>query len=101
MTNSAAAAALDRIESDETFALRVKDAGGPEASIELLKSEGFDVTRSELRDAALDRYGDQLTTEQLDALAAGVWAADANWGGMAAAAAGTAAVVGAAAAAAV
>jgi len=71
MTNSAAAAALDRIESDEAFAQRVKDAGGPEASIELLKSEGFDVTRADLRDAALDRYGDQLTTEQLDALAGG------------------------------
>ena len=62
---------MDRIESDEAFAQRVKDAGGPEASIELLKSEGFDVTRGELRDAALDRYGDQLTTEQLDALAGG------------------------------
>ena len=72
MTNSAAAAALDRIESDEAFAQRVKDAGGPEASIELLKSEGFDVTENDMRDAAIDRYGDQLTTEQLDALAAGV-----------------------------
>ncbi len=72
MTNSAAAAALDRIESDEAFAERVKDAGGPEASIELLKSEGFDVSENDMRDAAIDRYGDQLTTEQLDALAAGV-----------------------------
>ena len=72
MTSSAAAAALDRMESDEAFAQRLKEAGGPEASIELLKSEGFDVTPDDMRDAALDRYGDQMTAEQLDALAAGV-----------------------------
>ena len=71
MTSSAAAAVLDRIESDEAFGQRVKEAGGPEASIELLKSEGFDVTPGELRDAVLDRYGDQLTPEQLEALAGG------------------------------
>ena len=71
MTNSAAAAVLDRIESDEAFGQRLKEAGGPEASIELLKAEGFDVTPSDMRDAVLDRYGDQLTSEQVDALAAG------------------------------
>jgi predicted ribosomally synthesized peptide with nif11-like leader len=72
MTLASAQAAIDRMEADEVFANRVKDAGSPEASIALLTSEGFDVTSSDMRDAALDRFGDQLTQEQLDALAAGV-----------------------------
>ena len=41
------------MESDEAFAQRVKEAGGPEASIELLKGEGFDLTPDDMRDAAL------------------------------------------------
>jgi hypothetical protein len=45
------------MEADEAFALRVKDAGGPEASLALLRSEGFEVTQQELRDAVLDPYG--------------------------------------------
>ena len=101
MTNSAAAAALDRMESDEAFAQRVKEAGGPEASIELLKSEGFDVTRNDMRDAALDRYGDQLTAEQLDALAAGVGPDDAAGAAILIGAMGGVMVAGAALAAAV
>jgi hypothetical protein len=37
-----------------------------------LRSEGFQVNRDELRDAVLDRYGDTLTQEQLDALDGGI-----------------------------
>jgi predicted ribosomally synthesized peptide with nif11-like leader len=72
MTNAAAAAALDRIESDEAFATRLREAGNPEADLAILQGEGFDVTQQDMRDAVLDRYGDQLTPEQLDALAAGL-----------------------------
>jgi hypothetical protein len=71
VTTTAANAALDRMEADEDFASRVKDAGGADASIELLRAEGFDTTPEEMRDAALDRYSDSLTVEQLDAIAAG------------------------------
>jgi predicted ribosomally synthesized peptide with nif11-like leader len=71
MTTEAANAAVDRLETDEDFASRVRDAGSPEASIEVLKSEGYDVTRGEMRDVTLDRFGDQLTEEQLEAIAAG------------------------------
>jgi predicted ribosomally synthesized peptide with nif11-like leader len=71
MTLASAEAVIDRMEVDEDFADRVKDAGGPEASIAVLRSEGFDVTPSDMQDAFLDRFGDQLTQEQLDALAAG------------------------------
>jgi predicted ribosomally synthesized peptide with nif11-like leader len=71
MPLASAQAAIDRMEIDEDFANRVKDAGDPEASIGVLRSEGFDVTPSDMKDAVLDRYGDQLTQEQLDAIAAG------------------------------
>jgi predicted ribosomally synthesized peptide with nif11-like leader len=76
MTLASAQAVIDRMEVDEDFATRVKDAGGPEASIAVLTSEGFDVTPADMRDAVLDRFGDQLTQEQLDALAAGADAGD-------------------------
>jgi predicted ribosomally synthesized peptide with nif11-like leader len=71
MSAEAANAALDRMEADEGFAISVRDAGGQEGSLALLRDAGFEVTPSEMRDAALDRYGDQLTPEQLDAIAAG------------------------------
>jgi predicted ribosomally synthesized peptide with nif11-like leader len=78
-----AEAVLDRMEADSTFAERVKDAGGPEASLELLRSEGFQVDRDQLRDAVLDRYGDTLTQEQLDALAGGMSGEELlYWGGV-------------------
>jgi predicted ribosomally synthesized peptide with nif11-like leader len=71
MTLASAKAAIDRMETDEAFANRVKDAGGPDESIALLTSEGFHVTRGDMHDALLDRFGDQLTQEQLDAIAGG------------------------------
>jgi len=72
MTSTSAEAALDRMEADEDFARRVRDAGGPEASIALLSGEGFDVTPAEMRDAVLDRYAETLTPDQLDQLAGGL-----------------------------
>jgi len=71
MTNSAAQAVLDKMETDEAFAVRVKDAGGPEQSLAMLRDDGFDVTAEEMRDALVDRYADSLSAEQLDALAGG------------------------------
>ena len=73
MTIADAQAVMDRMESDEAFAQRIKDAGGPDASLAILKGEGFDVSAQDMRDAAIDRYGDQLTNEQLDVLAGGQW----------------------------
>jgi predicted ribosomally synthesized peptide with nif11-like leader len=75
MSATAASAAIERMETDEEFAVRVRDAGGPAAIIETLGAEGFEVTPEEMRDALLDRYGDELTQEQLDALTGG-----ADWG---------------------
>jgi hypothetical protein len=51
--------------------VQVKDAGGPEQSLAILRDEGFDVRTDEMRDALVDRFGDSLSTEQLDSLAGG------------------------------
>jgi len=72
MAESTAQAALDRIEVDADFAQRVRDAGSSEASLAVLAAEGFDVTSDEMRDATVERFGGQLTPEQLDALSAGI-----------------------------
>jgi predicted ribosomally synthesized peptide with nif11-like leader len=72
MTAASAQAVLERMEGDEAFAERVKDAGGRDASLAVLQGEGFDVTATDLRDAVLDRYGDKITPEQLDRIAGGI-----------------------------
>jgi predicted ribosomally synthesized peptide with nif11-like leader len=71
MSDQAAQSALDRMETDDSFAERVKDAGGREASLQVLQAEGFDVTPEEMRDATLDRYAEKLNPEQLEAFSAG------------------------------
>jgi len=73
MSATDAAAVLERVESDEGFAASF-EALIPDASavIARLREDGYDVTEVELREAALDRYGALLTSEQLDQLAAGV-----------------------------
>jgi hypothetical protein len=66
---------MDRMEVDAAFAERVKDVGmegGPDGALALLRAEGFEVTADEMRDALIDRYGDELTQEQLDTLAGGL-----------------------------
>jgi predicted ribosomally synthesized peptide with nif11-like leader len=72
MSQAAAQAFLDRLEQDETFTAeleRLKD--DPPAVLALIQAEGFDVTNTEIRDAFVDRYGAQLSPEQLDEIAAG------------------------------
>jgi predicted ribosomally synthesized peptide with nif11-like leader len=64
--------ALERMENDDDLAVRVRDAGGPDASLNVLRAEGFDVTAEAMRNAVLDHYGDRLTPEELDAVAGGL-----------------------------
>jgi predicted ribosomally synthesized peptide with nif11-like leader len=64
---------LDRVESDESFAREleaIKD--NPDAVHEKVKAAGFDAQPEEIREAFLDRYGVELTPEQLDQVAAGM-----------------------------
>lgn len=77
MTSAAANAVMDRLDADEELAQRLADAGTPEACLDILHAEGFDVTQDEMRDVLVDRFGDQLTQEQLDALSGGISEAEA------------------------
>jgi predicted ribosomally synthesized peptide with nif11-like leader len=69
---AAAEAFLDRVETDEAFATELTSMrGDPEAALARVRAEGFDVSSDDLREAVLARFGGTLTTEQLDAIAAG------------------------------
>src|SRR5262245_66047611 len=93
MSASAAAAFLDRLEEDEAFASEleaVKDQ--PDVVFAKVQAAGFDTTPDEILHAFGERYGVELTPEQLDQIAAG---ADAGLiaGATIGAVAGTALVV--------
>jgi predicted ribosomally synthesized peptide with nif11-like leader len=77
MSIEAANAVIDRLETDEDFATRLQDVGGPARAVSLLAVEGFEVTPQEMRDATLDRFGDVLTAQQLDQVSAGMSERDA------------------------
>jgi predicted ribosomally synthesized peptide with nif11-like leader len=97
MSTEAAEAFLDRIERDEAFATEMEALRGNwHEALERIQSEGFDVDEGEVRDAVLERYGAELSPEQLDALAAGIDETAATAAGVAigATAAGAAVVVG-------
>jgi nitrogen fixation uncharacterized protein len=70
--------ALDRLEHDEVLTAELDDVAkdDPEGVLTRLHAEGFDFTAEEMREAALDRYGSQLSPEQLDEIAAG---GDIDW----------------------
>jgi predicted ribosomally synthesized peptide with nif11-like leader len=72
MSQTDATAFLDRVESDEEFAKEL-EAGrnDPEAIHDRVKAAGFDATPEEIREAFLERYGAELTPEQMEQIAAG------------------------------
>jgi predicted ribosomally synthesized peptide with nif11-like leader len=72
MSEKMAKAVLLRVEDDQAFAAEL-DAlkANPDAVLTKVHAAGFDVTPEEVRAAFLDRYGDQLSPEQLQAVAAG------------------------------
>jgi predicted ribosomally synthesized peptide with nif11-like leader len=79
VSQAQAVAFLDRIEADEEFAedLRsVKD--DPETVHARIRAAGFDASPDEIREEFLDRYGAELTPEQLDQVAAGWSDQDTN-----------------------
>jgi predicted ribosomally synthesized peptide with nif11-like leader len=72
MSQDQAVAFLDRVEDDEDFAKELESLrGDPPAVIEKVHTAGFEVTPEEIREAFLERYGAELTEEQLDQIAAG------------------------------
>jgi predicted ribosomally synthesized peptide with nif11-like leader len=72
MSATAAEAFLDRLEGDDAFASdleSVKD--DPDAVIGKVHDAGFEAEPDEILTAFTDRYGIELTPEQLDQVAAG------------------------------
>jgi predicted ribosomally synthesized peptide with nif11-like leader len=73
MSQAAASAFLDRVETDDTFVSDLESVKeDPNAVFEKVKAAGFDATPEEIREQVLDRYGAELTPEQLDQVAAGM-----------------------------
>jgi predicted ribosomally synthesized peptide with nif11-like leader len=72
MSQSDAEAFLERLENDEAFAGRMHDVhGNADATHQRAREEGFEFTPEEMLDALSDRYGVELTPEQLEQIAAG------------------------------
>jgi predicted ribosomally synthesized peptide with nif11-like leader len=77
MSQTDAVAFLERVETDEELArdLASRSEDRP-AVLERIRSEGFDVEPEEVREAFLERYGAELTPEQMDMVAAGYTAGE-------------------------
>ncbi len=72
MSMDSANAFIERVESDEGFAAELEALKSDPAAVRSkVEAAGFDATPDEIREAVLDRYGAELTQEQLDAIAAG------------------------------
>ena len=72
MSATAAVAFLDRLEEDERFAGELEAVKQqPEVVIQKVHAAGFDATPDEILQAFDERYGVELTPEQLDQIAAG------------------------------
>ena len=72
MSKMEAVGFLERLESDEPFADELEALkGDPHAVFEKVKAAGFDTQPEEIREAFVERYGAELTPEQLDRIAGG------------------------------
>jgi predicted ribosomally synthesized peptide with nif11-like leader len=72
MSQADAVAFIERAESDESFAKELESVkDNPSAVLEKVHTAGFYATPEEIREAFMDRYGVELTQEQLDQIAAG------------------------------
>lgn len=72
MSKQAAEAFLDRLENDVELQAELEGLKqDPDAAYARVLEEGFDVEPSEVMEAFTERYGVELTPEQLDVIAAG------------------------------
>ena len=69
MTIESAKEFLEKVKTDEEFADRIRKATSREKRREIARSEGFDFTPEEIKNAT-----DELSEEDLDAVAGGKWA---------------------------
>jgi predicted ribosomally synthesized peptide with nif11-like leader len=72
MSANDVSALFDRLSTDDAFANELAAVNSDPAAVQQLIAEaGFDVTGEEVLDTFLEHYGDQLTEEQLAAIAGG------------------------------
>jgi predicted ribosomally synthesized peptide with nif11-like leader len=77
MSNESVEAFFNRLSSDDDFAGQLAAVKADPAAVQQLIAEaGYSVTPEEVRDAFLEHYGDQLTEEQLAAVAGGLTQAE-------------------------
>jgi predicted ribosomally synthesized peptide with nif11-like leader len=72
MSLAAANAFLERAETDKEFAAEFEDVKDSRTAVlDKVRASGYDVTPDEVLEAFTERYGAELTPEQLDKIAAG------------------------------
>ena len=77
MSGAAAIEFLDRLEEDEAFAVELESLKSDPSSVyAAVREAGFDVTPDEIKMAFMERFGSELTPEQLELIAAGISGAD-------------------------
>lgn len=73
VSETAARAFLDRVSDDETLAAELDALRTDlDAVLARVHAEGFDATQEEIRHAFLERFGAELSPEELDSVAAGI-----------------------------
>lgn len=72
MSMTDAVAFIERAETDKEFAADLETAkGDQQAVLAKVRGYGYDVSEEEVIDAFTERYGVELTPEQLEAIAGG------------------------------
>ena len=72
MSHTDAVRFLDAVETDEAFAQQLEALRDtPDQALDAVRARGFDVDPDEVREAFVERYGADLTEEQLAAIAGG------------------------------
>jgi predicted ribosomally synthesized peptide with nif11-like leader len=81
MSEAGARDFISRVEGDERFARELEALKeDPQAALARVQGEGFDAEPTEIRAAFLDRYGAELSPEQLDGIVAGTRAENEQLG---------------------
>jgi len=73
MSHADAVRFLDAVEADEAFAQQLEALRDtPDQALDAVRARGFDVDPDEVREVFVERYGADLTEEQLAAIAGGI-----------------------------
>ena len=80
MSHTDAVRFLDAVEADEAFAQQLEALRDtPDQVLDAVRARGFDVDPDEVREVFLERYGADLTEEQLAAIAGGLSLSTDSW----------------------